>query len=133
MFLQLTKIKQYKGGVAIIAVISLTFITLLAGVALSISSIDYKLSTIGQTYTIDLKHLNYSCQEEALNNISENENFVGNRSVLIDGNSCSYTVSINGQNSNLRDVVINVSKDDYSNSSQFQANISTNPITKVSN
>lgn len=131
MYFQSTKKKKYNAGIAIIVVISLSFIAVLGGVALSISSIDYKLATMGYSASIDLKHLAFSCQEEALEKISSDFTFTGNRSVNIEDSNCIYTVSIDSGNSAYRNVEIIVTKGDYTNRESFKVDTSTNPISLI--
>lgn len=123
--------KKYEGNVALIAVVSMIAIALAGTFALTISSVNYKLSTIGFIASTNLEQEIHSCKEEASRKISKDNSFEGIGTITFTNGSCTYTISIDGGNSNHRNVVINSDYASYYKTKTVKFDISTNPISEL--
>lgn len=123
--------RVYKGNVALIAVISMIAISLAGGFALTVSSVNYKLSTMGFIASTNMQTQIQSCKEEAFRKISRDLNFTGNISLTFDGGSCTSTISINTDNSNHRDVNITSTYSDFNKSKYVKVDVSVSPIREI--
>ncbi len=87
-----------KGFSTLFVVIILGSLALALSLSLSTSSVWSIKSSINSKNLNQAKSLVNACAEVALETIRENNSYVGTVSLVIDGNTCTYTVSNTGGN-----------------------------------
>ncbi|MCC7289645.1 hypothetical protein IT417_00085 [bacterium] len=123
--------KQYKGNIALITVVAMTAISLAGGIALSILSVNYKISTIGFIASTFLEQQLYSCKEEAFRKIAQNTTYTGSGTISFNNGDCTYVVTVNGSNNIHRDILLDADYADYYKSLNLTVNPGTSPITEL--
>lgn len=121
--------KRYKAGFALIAVISFMVISLVAGVALAFSSVNYRTAVIGFESSVDISYLQLSCSEEVLRTLTLNSGYTGSGAYEVNGMQCSYAISNNAQNSLIKEVTTTIDNDGYISTQQFDVNTASEPYS----
>lgn len=87
-----------EGFSTLFVVIILGSLSLALSLSLSTSSVWSIKSSINSKNLYQAKSLVNACAEVALETIRENNNYIGTNNVVIDGNTCTYSVSNTGGN-----------------------------------
>lgn len=119
--------KVKKAAVALSTILIIIVILTLSGTILVLESIDATKNTV-TTVDKELASTYIStCKEEAVRELTFDENYTGTENITLDSINCSFTVSsIDSSNRQIDVVVINNS---VTVSQSFNADISTMPIT----
>ncbi len=122
-----TKLKR--GAVALTSVIVMLAILLLAGISVSITSIDVSVISRNFESTISSKVASRTCLEEAMYKISYNILYTGNFNYVFDNVSCEVVVSnVVGQTA-IKSIQVIANTSEFGINEVFFADTSTNPLT----
>ena len=123
--------KTHKGIVALTTLLIMSTVLIVSGISVVYLSIDS--AAVSRNY-VNLNHAKsniQSCLDEALLRITLNRGYTGTANVIIDGTSCTFTVSNHPTNTNYKDVLVSSSFEVNYFSKSFTVDKSVSPIQVV--